>query len=96
MGLSVNRKQTALLHGADYNYEQWLAYPGILAQDFQLMKQAKCNVMSVGLFSWSMLEPVEGQYEFGWLDELMDRQAENGMGAILATLPAFGKPAFIN
>ncbi len=27
-----------MLHGADYNYEQWLDYPGVLARDFELMK----------------------------------------------------------
>ncbi len=95
MGSSVNSKQTSLLHGADYNYEQWLAYPDILAQDFQLMKLAKCNVMSVGIFSWSVLEPVEGDYQFDWLDGLMDRLAENNMGAILAT-PSGARPAWMS
>jgi beta-galactosidase len=70
---------TFMLHGADYNYDQWLDYPDVLARDFELMKMAQCNVMSVGIFSWAVLEPAEGAYEFGWLDGLMDRLAENGM-----------------
>lgn len=28
------------LHGADYNPEQWMKYPGILEQDIQFMKEA--------------------------------------------------------
>ncbi len=84
-----------MLHGADYNYEQWLDFPEVLAQDFALMKQAHCNVMSVGIFSWAMLEPAEGKYEFGWLDALMDRLAENEIGAILAT-PSGAKPAWMS
>lgn len=83
-----------MLHGADYNYEQWLDFPEVLARDFELMKQAHCNVMSVGIFSWAMLEPAEGEYEFEWLDGLMDRLAENGIGAILAT-PSGAKPAWL-
>ncbi len=85
---------TSMLHGADYNYDQWLDYPDVLARDFELMKMAQCNVMSVGIFSWAVLEPAEGAYEFGWLDGLMDRLAENGMWAILAT-PSAAKPAWM-
>lgn len=84
-----------LLHGADYNYEQWLDYPEVLARDFELMRLAHSNVMTVGIFSWAMLEPAEGQYEFGWLDGLMDRLAANGMKAILAT-PSGAKPAWMS
>ena len=83
-----------MLHGADYNYEQWLDYSEILAEDFRLMREAKCNVMSIGIFAWSMLEPREGQYQFEWLDQLMDRLAENGLKAILAT-PSGAKPLWL-
>ena len=81
-----------LLHGADYNYEQWLDYPEILNDDFRLMKQANINALSIGIFSWSMLEPSEGNYTFDWLDHLMDRLAENEIHAILAT-PSGARPA---
>ncbi|MFZ0547150.1 MAG: beta-galactosidase [Candidatus Promineifilaceae bacterium] len=84
-----------LLHGADYNYEQWLDYPDILAEDFRLMRQSKCNVMSIGIFAWSMLEPQEDHFRFGWLDTLMDRLADNGLKAILAT-PSGAKPAWLS
>lgn len=84
-----------LWHGADYNYEQWLDSPEILADDFRLMRLAHCNVMSVGIFSWVMLEPEEGRYEFAWLDQLMDRLAENGIAAMLAT-PSAAPPAWLS
>lgn len=84
-----------MLHGADYNYEQWLDYPDILDRDFELMKLAHCNVMSIGIFSWAMLEPAEGEYTFEWLDELMDRLAENEIGAILAT-PSAARPSWLS
>ena len=32
----------------------------------ELMKQAHCNTMSVGIFSWSVLEPEEGSMIFFW------------------------------
>ena len=84
-----------LWHGGDYNFEQWLDSPDILADDFRLMRQAYCNLMSVGIFSWSMLEPREGVYQFGWLDMLMDRLAENDISADLAT-PSAAAPAWLS
>ncbi len=83
------------LHGADYNYEQWLDRSDILEKDFYYMKEVKANVMSIGIFSWSMLEPEEGQFNFKWLDNLMDRLAANGQKAILAT-PSGSKPAWMS
>ena len=41
--------------------------------------------MSIGIFSWSALEPEEGRFEFGWLDEVFDRLHAAGQGVILAT-----------
>ena len=84
-----------MLHGADYNYEQWLDFPEVLTRDFELMQKSHCNVMSVGIFSWAMLEPEEGVYKFGWLDELLDRLHENGIQAILAT-PSAARPAWLS
>ena len=84
-----------LWHGADYNYEQWLDMPEILDEDFWLMQATHCNIMSVGIFSWAMLEPEEGVYQFDWLDELMDRLAEHNIAAALAT-PSAAPPAWLS
>jgi beta-galactosidase len=83
------------LHGADYNPEQWLDRPDILEQDIQLMKQTNCNVMSVGIFSWSALEPEEGVFTFAWLDSILDKLAENGISVFLAT-PSGARPAWLS
>ncbi|ADI15151.1 beta-galactosidase [Truepera radiovictrix] len=85
----------ALLHGADYNAEQWLAYPEVLHDDLQLMKDAGVNCVSVGIFAWSMLEPEEGVFEFGWLDTLMDSLANEDIHVILAT-PSGARPAWLS
>ena len=49
-----------LLHGGDYNPEQWLKRPDILEKDIEMLEEAGCNVVSMGMFSWSTLEPEEG------------------------------------
>jgi beta-galactosidase len=59
------------------------------------MKLAGCNTMTVGIFSWVMIEPVEGQFEFGWLDTVMDRLYDNGIYVVLAT-PSGAKPAWLS
>ncbi|GAB6168364.1 beta-galactosidase [Clostridium carnis] len=83
------------LHGADYNPEQWLDYPEILEADLELMKKAKCNVMSVGIFSWAKLEPKEGEFDFSWLDKIIDNLYKNGIYTILAT-PSGARPAWLS
>ena len=83
------------LHGADYNPEQWLDYPGIFEKDIELMKKAKCNVMSVGIFSWATLEPEEGVFNFEWLDKVINTLYENGINTILAT-PSGARPAWLS
>ena len=50
-------QQLRLLHGGDYNPEQWLDRPDILAQDIELMKKAHINTVTLVVFSWSTLEP---------------------------------------
>ncbi|WP_217586495.1 beta-galactosidase [Lentibacillus saliphilus] len=91
----ISDKTPFLLHGADYNPEQWLKSPDILEEDIRLMKQAHCNVMSIGMFSWSTLEPQEGQFEFDWLDHILNRLSENGIFVFLAT-PSGARPAWMS
>ena len=62
-----------LLHGGDYNPEQWLNRPDILAKDLDMLEESGCNVVSLGIFSWSTLEPEEGVFHFAWLKEIIDQ-----------------------
>ena len=47
------------IHGGDYNPDQWLDRPDILEEDVSLMKKAGVNCVTLGVFSWAALEPVE-------------------------------------
>ena len=84
-----------ILHGGDYNPDQWLAEPAVLAEDLRLMKLAGVNAVSLGIFSWVTLEPAEGQFEFAWLDRVMEGLASHGVQVILAT-PSGSKPAWLS
>ena len=85
---------TEFLHGGDYNAEQWIDRPDILAEDIRLMKKAHVNVVTLGVFSWSMYEPKENEFHFEWLDKIMDDLYANGIYVILAT-PSGGKPPWM-
>lgn len=88
-------KQPVMLHGADYNPEQWAHDAEIFEEDLRLMKLAKVNVMSVGIFSWAKLEPQEGVFDFAWLDTVIDRLYENGVSVFLAT-PTGARPTWMS
>jgi beta-galactosidase len=88
----INENFKHILHGGDYNPDQWLDQPDILAEDMRLMKLADCNEMTVGIFSWAALEPEEGRFDFSWLDKVMDDIYRNGGRVILAT-PSGARPA---
>ena len=52
------------------------------------------NLVSVGIFSWALLEPEPGVYEFGWLDRVIDLLWSNGIAVDLAT-PTAAPPAWL-
>ena len=88
-------KIPVLLHGGDYNPDQWLDCPDILEEDIKMMKKAGVNTATVGVFSWSALEPQEGNFQFGWLHDIMDKLYENGIYTVLAT-PTGARPAWMD
>ena len=49
----------AFLFGGDYNPEQWTE--DVWREDIALMRQAGVNAATIGVFSWSMLEPEGGR-----------------------------------
>ena len=87
-------KKKQFLHGGDYNPDQWLDRPDILAEDLEFMRLSKTNTFSLGIFAWSALEPREGEYDFGWLDDLFEKIHNNGGNIILAT-PSGAKPSWM-
>lgn len=89
----INPRFPHMIHGGDYNPDQWPEE--IWDEDMRLMNLARCNTMSVGIFSWTRLEPSEGKYDFGWLERIMDKLAANGAYAVLAT-PSGARPAWMS
>lgn len=77
--------------GGDYNPEQWPRE--VWQQDVELMRKAGVNLVTVGMWSWSLLEPTEGDFDFAWLDELLDLLHDHGIAVDLGT-PSAAPPAW--
>lgn len=84
-----------IVHGGDYNPDQWIKTPEIWDEDMRLMKEAGINSATVGIFSWSLIEPSEGVYDFSFLDTILDKMNENGIKAVLAT-PSGARPPWLS
>ena len=84
-----------MLHGCDYNPEQWFDRPEILSQDMLQMQQANINCVSLGIFAWSVLEPAEGDYRFDRLAEIISTLYANGIRTVLAT-PSAARPMWMD
>ncbi|MFF4633396.1 beta-galactosidase [Streptomyces griseorubiginosus] len=77
------RGLSRLAFGGDYNPEQWPE--SVWDEDVRLMREAGVTMVSVGIFSWALLEPEPGAYDFGWLDRVMDLLHDNGIRVDLGT-----------
>jgi beta-galactosidase len=81
---------TRIRYGGDYNPEQWP--PEIWDEDVRLMQEASVDLVTVGVFSWALLEPRDGEFDFSWLDDVLSRLHAGGIGVDLATATASPPP----
>ncbi|GAB3006028.1 beta-galactosidase [Saccharothrix stipae] len=81
-----------LVYGGDYNPEQWPEH--VWVEDVELMRQAGVNLVSVAIHAWALLEPRPGEFDFGWLDRLLDLLHGAGIAVNLAT-PTVVPPAWL-
>ncbi len=90
--LCVMPENGSMLIGADYYPEHWP--DSRWETDLKLMKKAGFNVVRLAEFSWVLLEPSEGKYEFAWLDKFLKLAGEYGISVILGT-PTAVMPAWV-
>ncbi|WP_199224506.1 beta-galactosidase [Serinibacter arcticus] len=81
-----------LLFGGDYNPEQWTR--DVWLEDIELMRRARVNTVTLGVFSWSALEPEEGRFTPEWLDDVITLLDDAGIGFFLSTPTASPPPWF--
>lgn len=62
--------------------------------DIRLMAEAGIQLVRMGDYAWSRLEPEEGVYRFAWLGSIIDRFGEHGIKTILCT-PTSAPPLWL-
>ncbi|SDG28550.1 MULTISPECIES: beta-galactosidase [unclassified Microbacterium] len=80
-----------IAYGGDYNPEQWPRE--VWDEDVRLMRDAGVTMVSIGIFSWGLLEIREGEFDFAWLDDIIALLHENGIAVDLGT-PTASPPAW--
>lgn len=88
--------------GVDYYPEHWVyPYGGTAAkpescweQDAAMMVAAGVNVVRLGEFTWGICERAEGQYDFAWLQRVMDVMGKAGIQVVLGT-PTAAPPLWL-
>ncbi|MFF1573335.1 beta-galactosidase [Leifsonia sp. NPDC058292] len=83
----------ALSFGGDYSPEQWPRET--VLEDMALMREAGVNLVTLGVFSWVVHEPRDGQFDFTWIDGMLDLLHENGIRVDLAT-PTAAVPMWLH
>jgi beta-galactosidase len=84
--------QDNILYGVAY-YHEYMPYER-LDEDVRMMKEAGISVVRVGESTWSLFEPRDGEFEFAWMDRIIDKFHEAGIKVILGT-PTYSIPAWL-
>ena len=69
--------------GVDYYPEHWDR--SLWESDADLMQQTGVEVVRLAEFAWCRLEPQEGCFDFGWLDDIIEMLTERGIKIVLCT-----------
>jgi beta-galactosidase len=84
-----------VLYGSAY-YNEYM--PGDqaarLQTDVAMMKAAGLNVVRMGESTWSLWEPEDGQFDYAWMDRIVDAMGKADIKVILGT-PTYSIPAWM-
>jgi beta-galactosidase len=85
-------KMDTILYGVAY-YPEYMPYDR-LDTDVELMRKAGINVVRVGESTWSSWEPRDGEFQFAWMQRVLDRLHQAGIRVILGT-PTYSIPTWL-
>src|SRR3954463_808124 len=85
-------KMETILYGVAF-YPEYMPYER-LEKDVELMQKAGITVVRVGESTWSSWEPRDGDFQFAWMQRVLDRLQRAGIKAILGT-PTYSIPTWL-
>lgn len=78
--------------GVDYYPEHWPKER--MARDIELMKELGITVVRMAEFAWTLMEPVEGEFDFSYFDDVIEKLSEAGIDVVLGT-PSATPPVWL-
>ena len=81
-----------ILFGVAY-YHEYMPYER-LEEDVRLMKEAGINYVRLGESTWQLWEPRDGEFEFEWMDRVVNAMHKAGIKVIMGT-PTYSIPAWL-
>jgi beta-galactosidase len=81
-----------VLYGVAY-YPEYMPYDRV-DKDVELMQKAGISVVRVGESTWSNWEPRDGEFQFAWMQRVLDRLHQAGIKVILGT-PTYSIPTWM-
>ena len=81
-----------VLYGVAY-YHEYMPYER-LDKDIELMKRAGITVVRVGESTWTSWEPRDGEFQFEWMDRVVDRMHAAGIQVVMGT-PTYSVPPWL-
>ncbi|MGQ9596129.1 MAG: beta-galactosidase [Thermoproteota archaeon] len=86
----MEEKDNPLRFGADYYPEHWPKERWM--KDAEMMAELRFNTVRLAEFAWSKMEPIEGEFDFDWLDDALEILSRRGIKAVLGTPTAAPPP----
>lgn len=90
--ISQPTKLNNILYGAAF-YEEYMPTDR-LEKDVQMMQDAGISLVRLGESTWSLFEPREGEFEFAWMDRIIDRLHKANIKVMLGT-PTYSMPSWL-
>ncbi len=81
-----------VLYGVSY-YHEYMPYER-LDKDVEMMQKAGITVVRLGESTWSSWEPRDGEFQFAWMERILDRLHKAGIKVILGT-PTYSIPTWL-
>jgi len=78
--------------GVAYYPEYW--DQNMIDDDLQRIKEMGANIVRIGEFSWHLMEPKEGEYDFSYFDQVIQKAKGHGLKVIFGT-PTATFPAWL-
>lgn len=85
-------QQERLMFGVAY-YPEYMPYDRI-EKDLRMMKKAGINTIRVAESTWSTLEPADGEFDFTWIDRILEEADKADMNVIVGT-PTYAVPSWL-